>query len=103
MFFRALSHQLYGTAAYHLQVRAVGIEHLRNHPEHFIESNVEYSWLQYLNNMSRQGTWCDSLIIQAVASALNCTIYITESAENFAESNVILLLIQMEDPGQQFI
>ena len=39
--------------------------------------------------MSRQGTWCDNLIIQAVANALNCTIYITESAENFAESNVI--------------
>ncbi|XP_078383037.1 uncharacterized protein LOC144665645 [Oculina patagonica] len=88
-FFRAVSHQLYGTAAYHSQVRAVGIEHLRNHPEHFIESNVEYSWLEYLNNMSRQGTWCDNLIIQAVANALNCTIYITESAENFAESNII--------------
>jgi len=88
-FFRAVSHQLYGTAAYHLQVRAVGIEHLRYHPESFIESNIEYSWLEYLNNMSRQGTWCDNLIIQAVANALNCAIYITESAENFAESNVI--------------
>ena len=70
-------------------MRAVGIEHLRYHPESFIESNIEYSWLEYLNNMSRQGTWCDNLIIQAVANALNCTIYITESAENFAESNVI--------------
>ena len=88
-FFRAVSHQLYGTAAHHLEVRAVGIEHLRYHPESFIESNIEYSWLEYLNNMSRQGTWCDNLIIQAVANALNCTIYITESAENFAESNVI--------------
>ena len=88
-FFRAVSHQLYGTAAYHLEVRAVGIEYLRYHPESFIESNIEYSWLEYLNIMSRQGTWCDNLIIQAVANALNCTIYITESAENFAESNVI--------------
>jgi len=65
--FRAVSHQLYGTAAYQLQVYAVGIEHLRHHPEQFIESNIEYSLLGYLNNMSRQGTWCDSLIIQAVA------------------------------------
>ena len=88
-FFRAVSHQLYGTATYHLQVRALGIEHLRYHPESFIESNIEYSWLEYLSNMSRQGTWCDNLIIQAVANALNCTIYIIESAENFAESNVI--------------
>ena len=85
-FFRAVSHQLYGTAAHHLEVRAVGIEHLRYHPESFIESNIEYSWLEYLNNMSRQGTWCDNLIIQAVADALNCTINITESAENFAEA-----------------
>ena len=88
-FFRAVSHQLFGTAAYHLEVRAVGIEHLGYHPESFIESNIEYSWLEYLSNMSRQGTWCDNLIIQAVANALNCVIYITESAENFAESNVI--------------
>ena len=86
-FFRAVSHQLYGTAAYHLEVRAVGLVHLRY--ESFTESNIEYSWLGYLNNMSRQGTWCDNLIIQAAANALNCTIYITESAENFAESNVI--------------
>ena len=89
MFFRAVSHQLFGTAAFHLEVHAVGTEHLRYHPESFIESNIEYSWLEYLNNMSRQGTWCDNLIIQAVANVLNCTIYITESAENFAESNVI--------------
>ena len=39
--------------------------------------------------MSRPGTWCDNLIIQAVANAFNCTIYITESAENFVERNVI--------------
>ena len=87
--FRAVSDQLFGTAAYHLQVRAVGIEYLRNHPEQFIESNVEYSWLGYLNNMSRQGTWCDNLIIQAVATALNCAIHITETAENFAETTVV--------------
>ena len=36
--------------------RAVSIEHLRYHPESFVESNIEYSWLEYLNNMSRQGT-----------------------------------------------
>ena len=36
-FFRAVSHQLYGTAAYHLEVRAVGIEHLRYHPESFTD------------------------------------------------------------------
>jgi len=58
-------------------VRAVGTGCLRYHPESFIGSNIEYSWLEYLNNMSIQGTWCDNLITEAVANALNCTIYIT--------------------------
>ena len=88
-FFRAVSHQLFGTSDNHLQIRAVGIEHLRDHPEHFIESIVEHSWLHYLNNMGRQGTWCDNVIIQAVANAFNCTIHITESAENFSETTLI--------------
>jgi len=52
-FFRAVSHLLYGTAAYHLDVRTVGIEHLRYHPESFIESNIEYLWLEYLYNISK--------------------------------------------------
>ena len=89
-FFRAVSHQIFGTADYHLDVRAAGMEHLRQHPEHFIESNIDQSWLQYLSTMCRQGTWCDNIIIQAVSNALNCIIHIIESAENFAESNVIV-------------
>ena len=88
-FFRAVSHQLFGTGEYHLKVRAQGIEHMRQHPQCFIESNTENSWLQYLNNMSRQGTWCDNLVIQAVSNALNCVIHITERAANFAETTII--------------
>ena len=86
-FFRAATHQLFGTAGFHLEVRDAGIEHLREHPEHFIESNIEQSWSQYLDMMSRQGTWCDNIVIQAVSNALNCRIHITESAHNFAQSN----------------
>ena len=48
-------------------------------PERFIESNTENSWLRYLNNMCIQCTWADTLIIQAVADALNVTIQIAES------------------------
>jgi len=29
--------------------------------------------------MSTAGTWCDNLVIQAVAKALNCVIYIVQS------------------------
>ena len=52
-------------------VRSMGIEYLRVKPERFIESNTEHSWAEYLNNMSRQGTWCDALVVQAVADSLN--------------------------------
>ena len=38
--------------------------------------------------MSRQGTWCDALIIQAVADKFNLRIHITESDPHFAEFNI---------------
>jgi hypothetical protein len=69
-FFRAVSHQLYGNPEQHLEVRAAGIAYMRDHPEIFIESNTENSWLEYLNNMSMQGSWGDAIIIQAVADQL---------------------------------
>ena len=52
---------------------------MRDNPERFIESNTENSWLRYLNNMCIQGTWADSLIIQAGADALKVTIQIVET------------------------
>ena len=39
--------------------------------------------------MSRQGTWCDGIIVQAVANALNIRIHITESHNNFMERTII--------------
>lgn len=88
-FFRAVAHQLYGETNFHLNIRALGVDYLREHPERFIESNSENSWLQYLANMSQQGTWCDNLIIQALADKLNIRIHITESNPLFAEITVI--------------
>ena len=49
LFFRAVSHQLYGNPNSHRNIRAAGIQFLRNNPERFIESNLEQSWIQYLN------------------------------------------------------
>ena len=34
--------------------------------------------------MSLQGSWCDALIVQAVAESQNLRIHIVESHENFA-------------------
>ena len=89
-FFGAVSHQLYGNSIHHQHIREVGVhEYLRDNPESFIESNTEYSWNDYLSNMSMQGTWCGlvpgALIVQAVADSQHVNIYIIESQENFAE------------------
>ena len=73
-FFRAVSYQLYGDPEHHLHVRAAGIAYMRHNPERFIESNTETSRLEYLNNMSVQGTWGDAIIIQAVAEQLKIVI-----------------------------
>ena len=88
-FFRAVSHQLYGDPEHHLQVRAVGIAYMRDNPERFIESNTEMSWLEYLNNMSMQGTWGDAIIIQAVADQLKLKIVIAETNEHFTEYSIV--------------
>jgi hypothetical protein len=88
-FFRSVSHQLYRTEAHHTQIRALAIQHLVNCPEHFIESNTQQSWLQYLQNMSRLGTWADHIIIQAVANSQSLRINITESADNFSPTTTI--------------
>ena len=65
-FFRSVSYQLYQTEDRHAQIRALAIQHLINCPEYFIESNTQQSWVQYLQDMSMQGTWADHIIIQAV-------------------------------------
>ena len=88
-FFRTVSHQLYGTEDRHAQIRALAIQHLINCPEHFVEYNTDQSWLHYLQNMSRLGTWADHIIIQSVANINNLRIHITESAPNFSESTVV--------------
>ena len=78
-FFRSVSHQLYGTPELHFEIRMAGIKHLNNHPEIYIESFSDSSWEDYIRQMSIPGTWCDNIIIQAVANAHNCIVHITES------------------------
>ena len=88
-FFRAVSHQLYGDSSHHPHIREVGVQYLRDNPESVIEGNTEHSWNDYLSNMSMQGTWCDALIVQAVAESQHVNIYIIESHENFAEVTLV--------------
>ena len=67
-----------------MQVRIAGVQYMRDHPERFVESNTNNSWIRYLNDMCIQGTWSDALIVQAVADALNVVIHIVESNPGFS-------------------
>ena len=88
-FFRSVLHQLYGDPSHHLEIRTTGVQYLNNHPECFIESNIETSWLGYLINMSLQGTWAGHIIIQAVANAFNLNINIIESEDRFSATTLV--------------
>ena len=88
-FFKSVSHQLYENADYHVEICMVGISHLHDYPQLSIESISDDTWENYIKQMSIPGTWCDHLIIQAVANALNCVIYITQSDTNSPQSTII--------------
>ena len=88
-FFRSVSHQLYGNSNHHMQVRIAGVQYMRDHPERFVESNTNNSWIRYLNDMCIQGTWSDALIVQAVADALNVVIHIVESNPGFSPTTTV--------------
>ena len=44
--------------------------------------------------MSTPGTWCENLIIQAVANAYNCVVHITESDINKPHGTIITPILQ---------
>ena len=74
-----------------------------DNPERFIETNTEYSWLHYLNSMSMQGTWCDGLIIQAVADQFNLRIVIAESHEYFHQFTIIRAVSSTQQPTDIYL
>ncbi|EDO39809.1 predicted protein, partial [Nematostella vectensis] len=78
-FFRAFSQQFFGNPELHHHIRLSGVNHLSNHPELYVESFGGDSWQGYITEMSKSGTWCDNLIIQAVSNTFNCVIHITDS------------------------
>lgn len=53
-----------GESSHHVEIRAIGLGYLTDNPEHFIEKVVDMTWLQYLTDMSIQGTWTDNIKIQ---------------------------------------
>lgn len=53
-----------------------GISHLNEHPEFYVESITNNSWENYIKKISKPGTWCDNIIIQAVSNAYNNNYYL---------------------------
>ena len=102
-FFKSVSHQLYGTADLHLEIRMAGISHLQNYPELYIESISDDSWNNYIQHMSKQGTWCDNIIMQAVANACNCVIHITQSNIHSPEGTILTPVAEQEGRKTIFI
>ena len=102
-FFKSVSHQLYGIADLHLEVRMAGISHLQNYPELYIESISDDSWNNYIQQMSKQGTWCDNIIMQAVANAYNCAIHITQSDIHSPEGSILTPVAEQEGRKTIFI
>ncbi|RMX56880.1 hypothetical protein pdam_00023329 [Pocillopora damicornis] len=88
-FFASMGHSLYSNADLHVQIRSAGITHMINHLELYIESVAYESREHYIQEMSKQGTWCDNIIIQAVANALSCTIQINDSDLNAINPTII--------------
>ena len=79
-----------------MQIRLAGIRHLKEHPEIYLESLFDTSWQTYIQQMCQQGTWCDNVIIQAVANVHKCIIHITESDINKPEGTFITPVIPEE-------
>ena len=73
-----------------------GISHLHNYPELYIKSISDDTWENYIKQMSIPGTWCDHLIIQAVANTFNCVIHITESNAYSLQATIITPVLQQE-------
>ena len=101
-FFKSVSYQIHGDAGLHFQIRMAGIRYLRDHAEMFIHSVTGETWDTYISRMSTIGTWCDNLIIQAVANTLNCVIHIVSSEVN-SESIIITPLSEEEQPNHIII
>lgn len=66
-FFKSVSHQLYGMEELHFQIRRPEIDYWRGCPEFYIKHFSESTRDNYIHRMSEPGTWCDNIIIQAMA------------------------------------
>lgn len=78
--FRALSHQMYGTQDYHLDLRREACDQIlsqRELYEHFIEGRLE----SYVRRMKTARTWGDQISLQAAVDALGLEVHVVNTYE----------------------
>ena len=75
-FFRAFSHQVFGTEDYHLYVRDICMDHIekeRDYYSNFIEGET---FEHYIERKRKPGTWADNIEIYALSEIYNARIEI---------------------------
>jgi hypothetical protein len=77
--FRAISHQLYLNEEYHEQLRHLCCEHLKKHSNRFDKFIVDIKFSEYIQEMSKNGTWADDIEIRAMEELLDRNIHIYSS------------------------
>jgi hypothetical protein len=78
--FRALSHQIFGSAAHHRVMRDVVVDYMRrNSGEYCVLFDAAPAFDDYCGAMGRDGTWGDELCLHAAAHCLGVDIHVITS------------------------
>ncbi|XP_078616534.1 uncharacterized protein LOC144884871 [Branchiostoma floridae x Branchiostoma japonicum] len=96
--FHAVSDQVLRTEGRnitHLQLREQAVSYLRMNPrnahgDHLSDFLSNQTWMEYLETMSRDGTWGDHVVLQAMADMLGRDVFIVSSVE--APENFVTVL-----------
>ncbi|KAG8343446.1 putative OTU like cysteine protease [Trypanosoma vivax] len=79
--FRALSNQLLGRPDFHLIVRRLVVEYMRDYSCNYkFLFDGEEEWNAYLNKMSQSGYWGDELCLNAAACCFHADIHVITSS-----------------------
>eukprot|EP01012_Entosiphon_sulcatum_P005830 TRINITY_DN12682_c0_g1_i1.p1 TRINITY_DN12682_c0_g1~~TRINITY_DN12682_c0_g1_i1.p1 ORF type:complete len:576 (-),score=62.60 TRINITY_DN12682_c0_g1_i1:40-1767(-) len=76
--FRAVSHQLFGSQAFHLLVRQRVVDQLQGPrcEEYLVFFDGDDEFDEYVQSMGQEGTWGDEICLTAIANAFRVVIYV---------------------------
>jgi hypothetical protein len=78
--FRALSHQVYLNEEHHEKLRYYCVEHLKKHRKRYEKFMCDVKFEEYIEEMSKNGTWGDDIEIRAMEEILDRHIHIYSSS-----------------------